>query len=493
MKQIHLILPLFACIFFLLATSCSESKIEYNTNGKLTFSTDTLSFDTVFTTIGSTTGSFMVYNYNSQPITIKSIILTNGATSGFHINIDGTNPTNNEVQNVEIRAHDSIYVFVTITVNPLLQNNPVLIEDSILFQTNNSRQAVKLQAYGQNVTIFRSKTIHNDTTLTNSIPYLIYNYLALDSTKTLTLQPGTKLYFHQNASLLLRGNLIAEGGQSANQQIIMRGDRLDWLFPGVPYSYLSGQWGGIQFLGSQSNYSLNHVVVTSGKIAIDIPNGTILHQPTVTIANSRIQNFDSCGIAAINANLNMYNTEISNCKSYCLHLLGGNYLLTHNTIANYYNDIYTGKQRDGNPSVVLMNKQLLSSQSTIFPLVFTANNCVIAGSMTNELLFADTVQTSTFQFHFDHCYLTSLHIISTNMTNIIWGKPQDNLFVNTTMDKSYYNFQPDSLSVLRGKANPIISHTPTYQYDMNGIDRFWNNMPDIGAYEWIPKNGIPNP
>ncbi len=435
----------------------------------------------------------MVYNYNSQPITIKSIILTNGATSGFHINIDGTNPTNNEVQNVEIRAHDSIYVFVTITVNPLLQNNPVLIEDSILFQTNNSRQAVKLQAYGQNVTIFRSKTIHNDTTLTNSIPYLIYNYLALDSTKTLTLQPGTKLYFHQNASLLLRGNLIAEGGQSANQQIIMRGDRLDWLFPGVPYSYLSGQWGGIQFLGSQSNYSLNHVVVTSGKIAIDIPNGTILHQPTVTIANSRIQNFDSCGIAAINANLNMYNTEISNCKSYCLHLLGGNYLLTHNTIANYYNDIYTGKQRDGNPSVVLMNKQLLSSQSTIFPLVFTANNCVIAGSMTNELLFADTVQTSTFQFHFDHCYLTSLHIISTNMTNIIWGKPQDNLFVNTTMDKSYYNFQPDSLSVLRGKANPIISHTPTYQYDMNGIDRFWNNMPDIGAYEWIPKNGIPNP
>ena len=435
----------------------------------------------------------MVYNYNSQPITIKSIILTNGATSGFHINIDGTNPTNNEVQNVEIRAHDSIYVFVTITVNPLLQNNPVLIEDSILFQTNNSRQAVKLQAYGQNVTIFRSKTIHNDTTLTNSIPYLIYNYLALDSTKTLTLQPGTKLYFHQNASLLLRGNLIAEGGQSANQQIIMRGDRLDWLFPGVPYSYLSGQWGGIQFLGSQSNYSLNHVVVTSGKIAIDIPNGTILHQPTVTIANSRIQNFDSCGIAAINANLNMYNTEISNCKSYCLHLLGGNYLLTHNTIANYYNDIYTGKQRDGNPSVVLMNKQLLSSQSTIFPLVFTANNCVIAGSMTNELLFADTVQTSTFQFHFDHCYLTSLHIISTNMTNIIWGKPQDNLFVNTTMDKSYYNFQPDSLSVLRGKANPIISHTPIYQYDMNGIDRFWNNMPDIGAYEWIPKNGIPNP
>jgi hypothetical protein len=78
------------------------------------------------------------------------------------------------------------------------------------------------------------------------------------------------------------------------------------------------------------------------------------------------------------------------------------------------------------------------------------------------------------------------------MTDIIWGKTHDNLFINANFDQTYYNFQPDSLSVLRGKANPIISHKPLYQYDMNGIDRFWDNLPDIGAYEWIPKNGIPN-
>lgn len=493
MEKIRPILFFFAFVLLLFSTSCSESKITYNTDGKLTFSTDTLSFDTVFATIGSTTGSFLVYNHTSQPISIKSIILADGSTSGFHINVDGTNPTNNEVQNVEIRAHDSIYVFVAITVNPLLQNNPVLIEDSIMFQTNNNRQTVKLQAYGQNVTIFRSKTIHNDTTLTNAKPYLIYNYLAIDSAKTLTLQPGTKLYFHQNASLQLKGNLIAEGGQSADQQIILRGDRLDWLFPNVPYSYLSGQWDGMQFLGSQSNYSLNHVVITSGKIAITIPNGTPLHHPTVTIANSRFQNFDSCGISAVNADLNMYNTEISNCKSYCLFFLGGNYLLTHNTIANYYNDIYTGKQRDGNPSVVLLNKQNDNAQANLYPLIFTATNCVIAGSMSNELSLADTTQSNDFQFHFDHCYIQSPAIASANMTNVLWGKSQDNLFVTTSLSQSYYNFQPDSLSLLRGKANPIISHTAPYQYDMNGIDRFWDNLPDIGAYEWIPKNGIPKP
>lgn len=476
-----------------MASSCTESKIAFNTNGKLTFSTDTLSFDTVFASIGSTTSNFIVYNHSSQSITIQSVRLVNGSTSGFHINVDGANTINNEVQNVEIKAHDSIYIFVAITVNPLLQNNPLLIEDSIVFQTNNSLQSVKLLAYGQNVIIFRSKTIHNDTTLTNEIPYLIYNYLSVDSAKTLTLQPGTKLYFHQNAYLKLKGNLIAEGGQTASQQIIFRGDRLDWLFPDVPYNYLSGQWGGIQFLGSQSSYSMNHVVMTDGKIAIDIPNGTTLHQPTVTIANSRIQNFDSCGISAINASLNMYNCEVSNCKSYCLVFIGGNYLLTHNTIANYYDDIYTGQQRDGNPSVILMDNRNGTSQTNLYPLWITANNCAFAGSQSKELSLADTVQSDDFQFHFDHCYIMSPAIVSDNMTNIIWGKTQDDLFINDNIDQTYYNFQPDSLSVLRGKANPIISHTPPYQYDMNGIDRFWDNLPDIGAYEWIPKNGIPNP
>jgi hypothetical protein len=479
-------------ITLILASSCTESKLAYNTNGKLSFSIDTLTFDTVFASIGSTTSNFIVYNRSSQSITIKSVRLINGSTSGFHINVDGTNPVNNEVQNVEIKAHDSIYIFVAITVNPLLQNNPVLIEDSIIFQTNNSQQSVKLQAYGQNVIIFRSKAIHSDTTLTSEIPYLIYNYLAIDSAKTLTLQPGTKLYFHQNAYLKLKGNLIAEGGQSTNQQIIFRGDRLDWLFPDVPYSYLSGQWGGIQFLGSQSSYSMNHVVITSGKLAIDIPNGTMLHQPTVTIANSRIQNFDSCGISAFNANLNMYNCEVSNCKSYCLFFIGGKYLLTHNTIANYYDDIYTGQQRDGNPSVIIMNTRNVNSQTNLYPLCITTNNCVIAGSLSNELSLADTVQSNAFQFHFDHCYIMTPAIVSANMTDIIWGKTHDNLFINANFDQTYYNFQPDSLSVLRGKANPIISHKPLYQYDMNGIDRFWDNLPDIGAYEWIPKNGIPN-
>ncbi|MBB3186903.1 hypothetical protein [Microbacter margulisiae] len=481
------IVTLFIVLFALLLTNCTESKIAFGSDGKLAFSCDTLSFDTVFSTIGSTTQDFMVYNRSGNPVTIKSIQLVNGTASGFHINVDGTNLTDNELQNIEIKAHDSIYVFVSVTVNPQQQNNPVLIEDSVLFETNTNRQIVKLLAYGQDVTIFRSKTIHNDTTLTNAKPYLIYNYLAIDSGKTLTIQPGAKFYFHQNASLQVNGNLIADGGLGANQQITMQGDRIDWLFPGVPYAYLSGQWGGVQLSGAQSTYLLNHVILIDGKIGVNIPNGNNQHQPIVNIENSSIQNFDSCGIAAKNANLNMYNCEISNCKSYCLYFAGGTYTLTHNTIANYYNDVYGGKQRDGNPSVVLMDKD----KDAIWPLSVIFNNCVITGYLTNELFLPDTLSSSQFKFHFNHCYIMSPAISSSNMSGMIWGNSQDNIFVNSTMQNGYYNFEPDSLSVLRGKADPAISRTTPYQYDMNGIYRFWNNQPDIGAYEWIPKNGIP--
>lgn len=484
--RLILFLPFYLLLLFF-AGGCTETTLMTSTKNQLAFSTDTLTFDTVFATIGSTTANFKVYNRTNKPVMIQTIQLANGNMSGFHINVDGTNPTNDQVQQVEIKAHDSIFVFVSVTINPLQQNNPVLIEDSVLFMTSTNKYAVRLMAYGQNVTIFRSKTIHNDTTLTAARPYLIYNFLALDSNKTLTIEPGAKLYFHQNASLRLKGNLIALGGENPDQHIILQGDRLDWLFPDVPYAYLSGQWYGVQFQGNESSYQLNHVIIKNGRIGISIASNDVMHQPSVFIANSQIQNFDSCGILAINANLSMYNTEISNCKSYCLFFQGGTYQLTHNTIANYYNDIYTGKQRDGNPSVVLSNK--MGQQNVAFNV--TMNNCVISGSQTKELSIADTLMTSNNQYHFDHCYIMAPPFLPSAMNVIKWGKLSDDLFVSTTISPTYYNFKPDSLSVLRGAADPIISKTPPFQFDMNGIYRFWENQPDIGAYEWIPKNGIP--
>jgi len=472
-------------IGILLWTGCTDPKISSNPDFRLSFSTDTLSFDTVFTTIGSSTAGFMIYNRNSSPLSISSITLANGANTGFRMNVDGTIPTNNSVKDVEIRAHDSLYVFVSVTVNPTLKNNPLLIRDSIVCITNGNMQNVKLRAYGQDVTIFRNKTIHNDSTLTASKPFLIFGYLAVDNGKTLTINPGATLYFHDKAYLKVNGNLKAEGQQG--KAITFRGDRLDNLFADVPYNYLSGQWGGIQLLGTQNTYSLNYVVINSGKVGIDIPNGTTTLQPTVTIGNARIHNFDSCGISSRNAILTLYNSEVSNCKSYCLYFLGGSYTLTQNTIANYYNDVYAGKHRDGTPSVILLNADKGGKGST-YPLSGQFVNCVIAGSVANEIAIPDgSASPPSMPLKFEHCYLMNPPIKDVAITNQ-WGKQKDTLFVRTVIrDKSYYDFRPDSLSQLRKKADATISQKPLYRYDMNGKDRMWQNAPDIGAYQWVSK------
>ena len=71
--------------------ACDGLDDHYSTNPtyRLSFSTDTLAFDTIFSTIGSTTRQFMIYNKNSEPLSIESIMLASGESTGFRMNVDG--------------------------------------------------------------------------------------------------------------------------------------------------------------------------------------------------------------------------------------------------------------------------------------------------------------------------------------------------------------------------------------------------------------------
>ena len=64
------------------------------------FSSDTLRFDTVFTTMGSITKEIRVYNNESKPIKIDRISLGGGRNSFYRLNIDGD--TSMVLRDVEI-------------------------------------------------------------------------------------------------------------------------------------------------------------------------------------------------------------------------------------------------------------------------------------------------------------------------------------------------------------------------------------------------------
>ncbi|MBP9579379.1 MAG: hypothetical protein KBE39_07550, partial [Parabacteroides sp.] len=220
-----------------LVSSCDGLDENYATgsNYTLRFSSDTLSFDTIFSTVGSTTKQFMVYNNFDKPLNIQSIELTGGEKTGFRINVDGLKGTTFE--NVEVRAKDSMFVFVEVTVNPNGADQPLLIEDSVIFTTNGVRQAVKLQAYGQDVVLCKGGTIFNsDTLLSAKRPYLVYDSLVISQNATVTVEKGARFYLHDKATILVHGTLIAQGKQSA--PILFRGDRLDNLLNNLPYNLI---------------------------------------------------------------------------------------------------------------------------------------------------------------------------------------------------------------------------------------------------------------
>ena len=125
---------------------CEGLEEHYATNPtyRLSFSMDTLAFDTVFSGIGSATRQFMVYNPNNEPLDMEQVMLASGEASGFRMNLDGRKGS--RFDHVGIAAHDSMYVFVEVTVNPNGQNQPLLIQDSVLFDVNGIRQSVLLEA-----------------------------------------------------------------------------------------------------------------------------------------------------------------------------------------------------------------------------------------------------------------------------------------------------------------------------------------------------------
>ena len=94
-------------------TGCFDDEFTTSSEHTLTFSTDSVRFDTIFTEQGTATEIFKVYNRHEKSLLITSILLADAENSGFFINVDGTKGP--DVYNIEVPARDSIFVFVEIT------------------------------------------------------------------------------------------------------------------------------------------------------------------------------------------------------------------------------------------------------------------------------------------------------------------------------------------------------------------------------------------
>ncbi len=471
-------------LFFVSFFACKDDYDSYSTdsNQVLAFSTDTLSFDTLLSTVGSATKKFMVYNHHSKPLLISSVSVS--GNNGFRINVDGQR--GREFSNIRIGAKDSLYIFVEVTLKEGMNKEPILATDEVLFKTNNVEQKVILEAFNQHVTVLKSKIFETSTTLSNEKPYLIYDSLVIAPDATLNIPEGVILYMYSKSFIKVYGNIKVKGTLDA--PVVFRGYRTDYLID-IPYDLVPGQWGGIFFSSSSYNNEFEYVHIRNGMYAMNFEPA----DPGISkskIKNSILTNVNGNLLSAENCNIEIENSELSNASGALIVLSGGKYSFIHCTLANYLPG-WNGMTVSGKTAVITNYKKekentipLPLIQADFFNTIIYGNN----SSGSNILLAKDTIVNPDTPFNYNFQY----SLIKTNdkfdkgkTTECIFNKDPE-FTKSIAGDDFVYDFRLDSISPARNKAGSDISaHLP---FDMNDIYRFNDEGPDMGSYEWIPQN-----
>lgn len=483
MKKIYL-LPL---LLLVAIYGCNDLEDDYssNPNHTLAFSADTVAFDTVFTTIGSTTKKLMVYNRNKEALNIESISLASRGNSGFRMNVDGRKGT--EFNNIGILAKDSMYIFVEVTVDPQDRNNPFELKDSLVFSFNGGKQSVLLQAYGQDALQIRGGLfIDSDTMLTNARPFLVYDSLVVSPNATLTIQAGTQFYMRNNAKIHVFGTIRALG--TLENPVLFRGDRLDDLLEGeLAYDEVPGQWNGFTFYPESYNNVFEHTCIRNGKNGLICLPATTQH-PKLTFRSSQVTNMSGNLLYAENSHIEAFNSEFTNAEDTLLALSGGKYRFVHCTIANFMKI----KSRTSASSVVLQNGMAIEGKES-YPIEQAYfENCIIDGSKSSSTGEVKINSSADFDYHFINCLLKQKSDLA-KTTNCVFvdEKNMNNYRLNGNQEENYkFDFRlktdKDGKAAAIGKANIEIARL--YPQDRYGVVRVSDTiLPDIGAYQYVPE------
>lgn len=467
MKRIEPFFYLFIFPFCLFLASCKKDSFITSEFARLTITADSLKYDTVFTTTGSITKSFKIINENNQKLRLSKVKLMGGVTSAYKMNVDGA--ATNEINNLDIEANDSIYVFVSVTINPNATNLPFIVSDSILINYNGNNRYVQLQAYGQNANFLSNRVITGNVVWTNNLPYVILGSLRIDTTATLTIQPGCRIYAHANAPLIVDGTLTINGTKA--NPVTFTGDRLDEGYKDLPAS-----WPGIYFRGSSKNNVLTYAVIKNANQAIVTEKPSINANPKLVLHQCVVDNAYDVGILSVNSSLQADNSLISNCGSNIILNYGGVYNFTHCTVAAYSTNYLNHK----NPALSVNNFSNQSGGTLTADLNAVFRNNIFWGDdgiVTNEVT-VNKQGANPFSVLFEkNIYRAAADPANSTLTGNI--RNADPAFDSINVNKKIFNFR-----ITKNLAAPGINAgvLTGFLKDLDYNNRN-NGLPDLGCYE----------
>ena len=474
----------------LTTTGCFKEEFDTGADARVSFSTDTLRFDTVFTQVGSATRAFRVHNPNDLAVTVSRVYVEQ-QSSRYRFNIDGL--LGPEARDVEIRGRDSVWVFVEVTINPddPVSESPFVIEHYMVFETNGNVQRVLLEAWGQNANYIPDRFQRNKISILtcdlaterwdDPKPYVLYGTLLIDSC-TLVLPAGARLYVHggiannplgvYNDGLMYTlpdGRLITEG--TPEQPVIIQDDRLEEEYIGL--------WGGIQFGPGSGPHILSNTIIRHAAAAVVVDSAAELQ-----MANCILHGTAGPGLFARHASVSATNCLFyDNGTSGVVLTYGGNYALDYCTIVNSGNT---------DPALTLTNfycsDPLCQEGVFVNPLNALFRNGIIIGSSGDELVLSDAAPgQGAFDILFRNCIVQVRDLLNADQypdfyetlcLNCIPYTFGDTLFADAGED----DFHLDSLSVAENQAMVL----PGILSDLDGRMRDMQT-PDIGCYEYFPN------
>ena len=490
----------FLIIMVAYISSCRKDFNTVPSFGNLEFSKDTVFLDTVFTNIGSSTYNLRVYNRGNNAITIPEIRLENGTSSNYRLNVDGI--PGKEFSDIDILAKDSIFVFVETTTD-VGNALSLLYTDRILFDNGSQQQDVDLVTLVQDAnfifpgkdavtmkidslifnglslngqpTTFKGRFLTDpELTFTNTKPTVIYGFAAVPANKTLTIEAGSRVHFHDNSGLIIdnKGSLKANG--TLTDKIIFEGDRLEHSF-----SETEGQWGAIWMRAGSLNNEIKHTIIKNGTIGLLVDSLGTPSTPTLKLQNTEIYNHSSYGVLGRETNIDAYNVVIGSAGISSLAArAGGTYNFTHSTFANYWNNSLRQSPTvlvNNSFSYIDDNDQLVTETKDLHAANFT--NCIFDGNNNTEFELSKIDGGGLFNYN-----ISNSIIKSTNANPLDFTSPfYQNIILNGNShfkdpQKNEFIIGEESDAINKAKATPFLT-------DILGTDRSTN--PDIGAYQHI--------
>lgn len=485
--------------------SCrNDFDFENSLGSELRFSRDTVYLDTIFSNIGSSTYTLKVYNTSDNDIKIPSLKLAKGENSNFRLMVDGV--PGKTFNNVELLAKDSMFIFVetTVDIHSLTNEKEFLYNDKIDFSSGTNQQKVELVTLVKDATFlypqkfsdgtketlpFNGEEVEgfylnendpingNELIWTNNKPYVIYGYAAVPSNKTLNIEAGAQIHFHDNSGLLIAnaGNINSQG--TIQNPIVFQGDRLEPNFENTP-----GQWGSI-WLTVGSNGNFENTIIKNATVGLLINK----NQNTVNLHNVQVYNASDFGILGRAAKIKGTNVVTNNCGQAGLACtFGGNYQFIHSTFANYWNR--------PNQTAVLIDNYDGTSEFKIEQASF--QNCIIYSSSSESLIMNWNGNQSDFNIKFENSLIKFIDNANRVFGQFPYVFENPIYFSNCLVARNSNQYLPYFKStntnemMITDKATDIIGIGNTMfsqqvPLDLRGISR--TSSPDLGAYQNVPE------